>query len=144
MNLEEITLEDIRNYFKENGTFEELTLDSDEKPRDGYVDLYRFDGELDEWILVGSISEDKDFYGGFRVSIGDDDSYSGIPEDVFEDDENVSIEEVIAQLISSIKGMIVEEIDFFESQKRAIDRFCNKKDLENPGWILSNEHEYLN
>lgn len=142
MKLEDITLEDIRNWFEENGEFEELMLNKNEVQRDEYIDLYRFDGESDDWILMGRIFEEKGLYKEFKVSIEYNGSCSGIPDGAFEEDEDVSIEQVVTELISSIKGMIFEEIDFYESQRKAIDRFCTKKDLENPGWTLSNGHEY--
>ena len=87
MNLEEITLEDIRNYFKENGTFEELTLDSDEKPRDSLFiieekekpilhDFSEMNIKQLAKEVITDIESDIDTWSGFEASCDDATSIS--------------------------------------------------------------------
>lgn len=115
MKLEEVTLENIKEYindykFKTNG-IEAILSDNGES-----LGIYRMFGE----DYIGSIHRNKG--GDFETSISENDWCTGICEGAI-DEEETSIQEVTSELLESLKSGLCEDIDYIKEVVNDLNDF---------------------
>lgn len=125
MKFSEVTLEDIKDFFdNSNHDYEifanynrvehELVYDDNNTK---VLDIFRFDGEIDDEVYVCGIYKDR--YGDIVILTENARSSLNHGEGWLEDeDDDISIEELVSEIMTNVKADILEEIDF---QKRQID-----------------------
>ena len=121
MKLQDITLNQIKDYFEEceyDGLITVELINNDEHGE--VLELYRFDGEYDDDVFLCKIYRDRD--GDFIVETETNLSPLNFGDGFIEEDD-VSISEVVEILLTYAKSGICENIDFLKRQIEFINDF---------------------
>ena len=134
MKLEEVTLENIKEYvndykFKTNG-IEAIFSDNGES-----LGIYRMFGE----DYIGSIYRNENW--DFETSTSENDWCTGICEGAI-DEEETSIQEVTSELLGSLKSGLCEDIDYFREIVDDLNEFGEKTGYKIPIIGTTRENEY--
>jgi hypothetical protein len=130
-----ITLEEIKEYLEDCETDTLLTVDLCEEDRKRFLDIYIFDGLVDDNVYVCSIKENLDIktntrldpWNGF-VSFEGCKGFEHLDDD--EDDEKATIKDYVNGLLQTIRWSIALDVSDTLDKLELIDNFISQSGFE--------------
>ena len=129
MKFTDTTLDDIKKYFDDNNYEYGLVHADYGKEHPNVLNIYRFDGELDEEnVYVCGVYKDR--YEDIVVKTETMTASLNWGEGYIEnEDDDVPIEDIIGMILTTAKAGICEDIDYQKKQISFINDFGKKSNL---------------